>query len=96
ADGNIEFSGRKDHQVKVRGHRIELGEIEHALLAQENINQCVVTVQEIETEAVIVAYLVGEKPVDKQELRAKLSHHLPDYMLPSYYVQLESIPLTSH
>ncbi|MFH6990754.1 condensation domain-containing protein, partial [Flavobacterium collinsii] len=87
---------RKDHQVKVRGHRIELGEIEHALLAQENINQCVVTVQEIETEAVIVAYLVGEKPVDKQELRAKLSHHLPDYMLPSYYVQLESIPLTSH
>ncbi|WP_173964544.1 non-ribosomal peptide synthetase, partial [Flavobacterium collinsii] len=96
ADGNIEFSGRKDHQVKVRGHRIELGEIEHALLAQENINQCVVTVQEIETEAVIVAYLVGEKQLNKQELRAKLSHHLPDYMLPSYYVQLESIPLTSH
>ncbi|GIQ60982.1 hypothetical protein Flavo103_41180 [Flavobacterium collinsii] len=96
ADGNIEFSGRKDHQVKVRGHRIELGEIEHALLAQENINQCVVTVQEIETEAVIVAYLVGEKPVDKQELRSLLSHQLPDYMVPGYYVQVDAIALTSH
>ncbi|MFW0739616.1 amino acid adenylation domain-containing protein [Flavobacterium sp. T12S277] len=96
ADGNIEYSGRKDHQVKVRGHRIELGEIEHALLSQENINQCVVTVQEIEAEPVIVAYLVGEKSVDKQELRSLLSRQLPDYMVPGYYVQVDAIALTAH
>ncbi|TRX31190.1 amino acid adenylation domain-containing protein [Flavobacterium sp. ZT3R18] len=95
-DGSIEFLGRKDHQVKVRGYRIELGEIEHAILSQDNISQCVVVVQEIEGDQVIVSYLVGEKQLDKQELRSILSNHLPDYMIPSYYVQVESIPLTSH
>ncbi|WP_374175229.1 amino acid adenylation domain-containing protein [Flavobacterium tructae] len=95
-DGSIELTGRKDQQVKVRGHRIELGEIEHALLKQDNISQCVVTVQNIETEPAIVAYVVGEKELDKQELRAQLSQYLPDYMLPGYYVQLDAIALTSH
>ena len=95
-DGTIEFSGRKDHQVKVRGHRIELGEIEHALLALDSISQCVVVVQEVDGDQAIVSYVVGEKELEKQELRAKLSHYLPDYMLPGYYLQLDSIPLTSH
>ncbi|MCC9018863.1 non-ribosomal peptide synthetase [Flavobacterium lipolyticum] len=95
-DGSIELTGRKDQQVKVRGHRIELGEIEHALLSQDSISQCVVTVQDIETEPAIVAYVVGEKELDKQELRVQLSQYLPDYMLPGYYVQLDAIALTSH
>ena len=95
-DGSIELSGRKDDQVKVRGHRIELGEIEHALLSQDNISQCVVAVQNIDEEPAIVVYLVAENPVDKQELRTKLSHHLPDYMIPGYYLQVEHIALTPH
>ncbi|MFH7014628.1 amino acid adenylation domain-containing protein [Flavobacterium sp. FlaQc-47] len=96
SDGTIEFSGRKDHQVKVRGYRIELGEIEHAIVSQDNISQCVVDVQNIDGDQVIVSYFVAEKQIDKQELRLQLSNHLPDYMLPGYYVQLETIPLTAH
>ncbi|WP_428231993.1 amino acid adenylation domain-containing protein [Flavobacterium sp.] len=95
-DGTIELLGRKDYQVKVRGYRIELGEIEHTIVSQEGIIQCVVDVQDIDGEQVLVSYFVGEKQVDKQELRSILSNHLPDYMLPGYYVQLPAIPLTSH
>ncbi|MEP0262580.1 amino acid adenylation domain-containing protein [Dokdonia sp.] len=96
SDGTIEFLGRKDDQVKIRGYRIELGEIEHAILSQDNINQCVTVVQNIEGDQVIVSYITGEEQIEKQGLRALLSDQLPDYMLPSYYVQLESIPLTSN
>ncbi|WP_299210513.1 non-ribosomal peptide synthetase [uncultured Dokdonia sp.] len=96
SDGTIEFLGRKDDQVKVRGYRIELGEIENALSSQEIINQCVVVVKEVEGDQAIVAYIVGNNPIDKQELRIKLSDQLPDYMLPNYYVELAAIPLTSN
>ncbi len=96
SDGTIEFLGRKDDQVKIRGYRIELGEIEHVILSQGNINQCVVVVQNIEGDQVIVSYIVGEKQLDKHALRTSLSNQLPDYMLPSYYVQLDSMPLTSN
>jgi amino acid adenylation domain-containing protein len=96
SDGTIEFLGRKDDQVKIRGYRIELGEIEYALTSQETINQCVVAVKEVEGDQAIVAYIVGDAPIDKQELRIELSNQLPDYMLPSFYVELEMIPLTSN
>ena len=93
-DGNIEFLGRKDDQVKVRGYRIELGEIENALTSCEYIEQSVVVVQEVENNNVIVSYLVSNKDLEKQKIRSLLSEKLPDYMLPSYYIQLDKIPLT--
>ncbi|MEO7979060.1 amino acid adenylation domain-containing protein, partial [Flavobacterium sp.] len=95
-DGSIEFLGRNDDQVKVRGHRIELGEIEHSISSQNNIDQSLAVIQNIGGEQMIVAYLVGEERIDKQELRSKLAHNLPDYMIPDYLVQIDSIPLTPH
>ncbi|GGG20358.1 surfactin synthase subunit 1 [Dokdonia pacifica] len=96
SDGTIEFLGRKDDQVKVRGYRIELGEIEHAIQLQDNINQCVVVVKEVDGDQAIVAYIVSDTAIDKQELRMALSNQLPDYMLPNYYVEIAEIPLTSN
>jgi len=94
SNGSIEYVGRKDSQVKIRGHRIELGEIEHVLELQEGIDQCVVMTSKVQDELVIVTYLVSEHPVDKQELRLSLGQELPEYMLPSYYVFLDEMPLT--
>ncbi|RFM33509.1 non-ribosomal peptide synthetase [Chitinophaga silvisoli] len=94
-DGNIEFLGRKDAQVKVRGHRIELGEIEAALLAHPEITDVVVIVREKPAEEKeIVAYLVGTTTFTAAGLRTFLGNSLPVYMLPAHYVQLEELPLT--
>lgn len=95
ADGTIDFLGRKDTQVKIRGLRIELGEVEQVLLgADEHISQVVAFVQEVNQQKVIVAYMVSEKEVDKQKVRITMAQKLPDYMMPSYFVQIPSIPLT--
>jgi amino acid adenylation domain-containing protein len=95
-DGNIEYHGRIDDQVKIRGYRIELGEIEELISNQDFISQSVVIVKEKEKEKekYIVAYYVSEHDIDKKELQNSLSKVLPEYMLPSYYIQLELIPLT--
>ncbi|SHL03955.1 non-ribosomal peptide synthetase [Flavobacterium chilense] len=95
-DGNIEFLGRKDHQVKIRGFRIELGEIETILLqTSKALKQAVVVTKGTDDDRVLVAYYVSDDKIDKKELQSNLSKVLPDYMLPSYYVQLDAIPLTS-
>ncbi len=96
-DGNIEFLGRVDHQVKVRGFRIELGEIEAVLSESDSIKNAVVIVRE-DTPGIrrIVAYLTlsgDEKPSDNF-LRAHCKPKLPEYMIPSVFVWLEKIPLT--
>ncbi len=97
ADGELEYFGRKDFQVKVRGFRIELGEIETAMRAFPGVRDAVALVREDEPgERRIVAYLVpaeGESP-DLAELRAHLRAHVPEYMLPSAFVVLETLPLT--
>ncbi len=94
SDGNVEFLGRADHQVKVRGHRVELGEIEAVLAAHDGVRQAIVTVSRDESNDLhIVAYLVGA-PVAHDELRAALRKKLPDYMLPSAFVFLKALPLT--
>ena len=93
ADGNIGFIGRKDHQVKLRGHRIELGEIEHVLENADNIDRAVVLIKELEGEKHIAAYLTG-KDIVIELLRDYLSAKLPAYMMPSRYVILDAIPLT--
>ncbi len=92
-DGNIDFIGRKDSQIKLRGYRIELGEIEHALQTEESINHAVVLIKELAEEKSIVAYITG-KEILLEDIRSNLSTKLPAYMIPSHYMILESIPLT--
>src|SRR5204862_4426545 len=85
-DGSIEFIGRVDHQVKVRGHRIELGEIEAALGRCAGVRECVVVMREKEAGKQLVAYVVGE--VGARELREQLRTSLPEYMVPGVIVNL--------
>ena len=97
-DGNIEFFGRSDQQVKVRGFRIETGEVEVALAEHPSVRQAVVVAwKERSSDASLVAYIVaaeGEKAADPGQLREYLRTKLPEYMLPSIFVNLESLPLT--
>jgi acyl carrier protein len=95
SDGNILFLGRKDDQVKIRGYRIELGEIEQVLGSQAGIEQAVVLVKEKEAgEKYLVAYYTSKQHREAQQLRRDLGKSLPQYMVPSYFMQLESFPLT--
>jgi amino acid adenylation domain-containing protein len=90
-DGCIEFHGRLDHQVKVRGFRIELGEIENALSKHEDINEVVI----IQVDAKhLYAYIVTEREFNVSELKEYLLKELPAYMVPSYFVKVDKIPLT--
>jgi amino acid adenylation domain-containing protein len=93
-DGNIEFIGRKDHQVKIRGHRIELGEIEYALNNQNPIKQSVVILLEKNNEKFLIGYYVSEKELEAEALKQSLLAYLPGYMIPNYLKCIESIPLT--
>jgi amino acid adenylation domain-containing protein len=88
-DGSLEFHGRLDHQVKLRGFRIELGEIEAALLEHPSVQAAVVILREEH----LVAYLASPQ-VSEADLRALLASRVPDYMVPSTFVQLPSLPLT--
>ncbi|WP_019506242.1 non-ribosomal peptide synthetase [Pleurocapsa sp. PCC 7319] len=95
-DGNIEFVGRIDYQVKIRGFRIEIGEIEALLEQHPTIQQTAVLACEGVSGKRLVAYLVpdDEQEVSNSELRQFLKQKLPDYMLPSVFMQMESFPLT--
>uniref|UniRef100_UPI000B29B220 non-ribosomal peptide synthetase n=1 Tax=Abyssisolibacter fermentans TaxID=1766203 RepID=UPI000B29B220 len=93
--GNIEFLGRIDNQVKIKGYRIELGEIENNLLQHEKIREAVVIVRKDGIEdKYLCAYIVSDKEFTTTELRTYLLKQLPGYMIPSYFMQLERIPLT--
>ncbi len=97
SDGNIEFLGRVDHQVKLRGHRIELGEIEVLLSQHPNVRAVAVIIQEIVSAGKqLVAYIVPQEKqhISPAELRRFLQNQLPDYMLPSSFVSLDELPLT--
>ncbi|WP_157244270.1 AMP-binding enzyme, partial [Paenibacillus elgii] len=94
-DGNIEYLGRIDHQVKIRGYRIELGEIEAQLLKLAPVQQAVVIAREDGSgQKQLCAYIVAEQQMTVSELRGELSRELPGYMIPSYFVQLEQMPLS--
>ncbi|MEM7127315.1 MAG: amino acid adenylation domain-containing protein [Chloroflexota bacterium] len=94
-DGNIEFLGRIDTQVKIRGFRVELGEIEAQLSQYPAVREAAVVVHEASGgNKELVGYIVGNNKVDISGLRDALSQQLPDYMVPAYFVQLETMPLT--
>ncbi|MGE5557193.1 MAG: amino acid adenylation domain-containing protein [Bacillota bacterium] len=94
-DGNIEIMGRTDHQAKIRGYRIEPGEIESVLLKHDAVSEAVVAAREGSgSEKYLCAYLILNEEIGAPELRAYLAKSLPDYMIPSYFVKLEKIPLT--
>ncbi|KTC25873.1 hypothetical protein AO391_06610 [Pseudomonas marginalis ICMP 9505] len=96
-DGSLEYLGRNDDQVKIRGFRIELGEVESALLACEGVRAAVVMARDDSAGQVsgkqLVAYLCGTTGTLEQ-LREELLTHLPEYMLPSAFVHLDTLPVT--
>jgi amino acid adenylation domain-containing protein len=95
-DGTIEFLGRIDHQVKVRGHRIELGEIEAVLAGYPGVKNAAVITVDRRQDRRLVAYLVAQEghTLDQQEITAYLRRQLPDYMVPAACVSLAQMPLT--
>ncbi|HKT26875.1 non-ribosomal peptide synthetase [Dyella sp.] len=97
-DGSIEYLGRSDHQVKIRGLRIELGDIEASLAALESVRDVIVLARtDARNITHLVAYLVAHAAQtlpDEAQLRALLSKKLPDYMVPSHFVTLDAMPLT--
>jgi AMP-binding enzyme/AMP-binding enzyme C-terminal domain/Phosphopantetheine attachment site/Luciferase-like monooxygenase len=98
ADGRLEFLGRLDHQVKIRGHRIELGEIEAILDQHPSVREAVVVAREdVPGDKRIVAYVVAKgsgAPPDPTILRLAVGERLPDYMVPAHVVVLERLPRT--
>lgn len=95
-DGSLEYLGRNDHQVQVRGFRVELGEVEAAFLAQSGIEKAVVLPhEETAGQVELVAYLVGAGR-SSSDLRVSLVARLPHYMVPSYFEWVETIPLTAN
>lgn len=93
-DGNLEFLGRLDDQVKLRGFRVEPGEIETVLRRHAAVRQCAVVAHQEAGETQLVAYVVAEaERPSSQELRRYLAEHLPDYMVPSAFVALDTLPL---
>ncbi|MCC5632732.1 amino acid adenylation domain-containing protein [Nostoc sphaeroides CHAB 2801] len=95
SDGNIEYLGRIDHQVKIRGFRIELGEIEAVLGQHSKVRETVVIAREdIPKNQRLVAYVVPHSEMTLHELRDYLKDKLPDYMVPSIFVELKTLPLS--
>ncbi|SDY35488.1 non-ribosomal peptide synthase domain TIGR01720/amino acid adenylation domain-containing protein [Lysobacter sp. yr284] len=95
ADGQLEYLGRTDHQVKIRGLRIELGEIEAALALAGFAQNVVVAREDGNGLAQLVAYVVAPE-LDVAQLRAQLGQRLPDYMLPAAFVALDTLPLNAN
>ncbi|MCP4108253.1 MAG: SDR family NAD(P)-dependent oxidoreductase, partial [Desulfobacteraceae bacterium] len=96
ADGNIEFLGRNDDQVKIRGYRVELGEIENHLLSHKSVSGTSVIAKEFRKDYTeLAAYMTGDENLNVGELRNHLRTTLPDYMIPSYFIQLDKLPLTT-
>ncbi len=96
SDGNIEYLGREDHQVKIRGLRIELGEIENTIREYPGITDCVALVKKCsENVILIVAYIVCKSALELDGLKLFLKKQLPDYMIPNHFEKIAEIPLTS-
>ncbi len=93
-DGNLEYLGRQDEQVKIRGYRIELGEIESLLRKLDNISDAAIIARKDRAgDNVIYAYIVSEDTRRADKVKEELRKLLPDYMIPSYVIRLEAIPV---
>ncbi|MFZ5987762.1 MAG: non-ribosomal peptide synthetase [Bacillota bacterium] len=94
-DGNMEFLGRLDHQVKVRGVRIELGEIESRMLQHRLVKEAVVIDRENPGgDKYLCAYFVSDEKLSENELKSFLENELPSYMIPSHFIKMDKLPLT--
>ncbi|MEJ7558098.1 MAG: amino acid adenylation domain-containing protein [Pedobacter sp.] len=93
-DGNLEYLGRNDEQIKIRGIRIELGEVENAIRQSELVEQVVVLAKDSPQGKRLVAYFIPASTYDREVLGNQLRSMLPEYMLPSSWVEIESLPLT--
>ncbi len=96
-NGDMQYLGRIDQQVKIRGHRIELREVESALLRHDAVSDAIV-IDKLDDggDKYLCAYLVSSIPLTVSDLRVYLSQKLPEYAIPSYFVQIEEIPMTSN
>ncbi len=95
ADGNIEYLGRLDRQVKVRGYRVELAEIEQTLAQITHVDRAAVVQQQSGSSNILVAYIVVDQTGVQQEIKAELREQLPAYMQPEEWVWLDSMPITA-
>jgi amino acid adenylation domain-containing protein len=96
SDGRVEFLGRMDHQIKIRGFRVELGEIESHLHRINGVKNVVVIARERQTnEKYLCAYIVAEEAISPSHLKDELAKRLPTYMIPDFFVPLEEIPMTT-
>ena len=95
--GNLEYLGRLDNQVKIRGFRIELEEIEAVLNQHPQVKEtCVIPHTDDSGNQRLIAYIVSSHPIVNNQIRQFLQQKLPDYMIPSFFVELENLPLTSN
>lgn len=96
-DGSIEFIGRADQQIKLRGFRIEKDEIEYQLTRHEAVEEAVVIDIEDESgEKSLFAFIVSNSKLDEQEIKRYLAPELPAYMIPSFFIQIDQVPLTAN
>jgi len=96
-DGEIEFLGRNDSQVKIRGNRIELGEVQKAVNTLNEVIDGVVLARSInDQDKVLVAYVITENELDNEDLKNQLRKHLPEYMVPGFFIPIEEFPLTAN
>ncbi len=93
-DGTIEFIERIDHQVKIRGYRVELAEIEGQMLRHPRIARAVVTAHDAGGETLAAAYFVPSDDVEPDDIAAYLARYLPNYMVPAFFIPMETLPLT--
>ncbi|MCT6778052.1 amino acid adenylation domain-containing protein [Streptomyces sp. CS7] len=95
SDGTLEYLGRIDGQVKIRGNRVELGEVQSALAAVDGVRDAIVVDREsADRSAYLVGYYVADLPLDDASLRADLAATLPAFMVPAHFVRIDAVPLT--
>ncbi|MCG8320482.1 MAG: AMP-binding protein, partial [Cytophagales bacterium] len=95
-EGLIEYKGRRDDQVKLRGNRIELGEIEQVMLSHCGVDQAIVILREVHAEKDLIGYYKSGSGLDSDKLRGHLVGSLPSYMIPGYLIEVSQFPLTAN